>query len=256
MDVRRTAGQKARDSPTWEGSTPVGNHATKQSTGRHRKADMNESALKHLVCPDTLEPLHLETAEASDETTLNGRLIGPVTAYPVHDGVPSFLPSDTAESQTVESFAQKWSAHRYYRTHTGEFYTEWFLQRYGLFDLSKLREFLEGMEFVLDAGTGSGRDAANFAHHSTATVFAADIACEALEVARQDVKHPRVCFVHADINRLPFPDAFFDFINCDQVIHHTPDPRATFEALRRKLKPGGRICCYVYRKKAVMHLLL
>jgi len=58
--------------------------------------------------------------------------------------------------------------------------------------------------------------------------------------------------VHADINRLPFPDGFFDFVNCDQVIHHTPDPPKTFLNLTRKLKTGGQVATYVYRKKSVV----
>ena len=49
-----------------------------------------------------------------------------------------------------------------------------------------------------------------------------------------------VQLVHADVNRLPFPDEFFDFINCDQVIHHTPDPPVTFENLREETEARRR----------------
>jgi SAM-dependent methyltransferase len=91
-----------------------------------------------------------------------------------------------------------------------------------------------------------------FAENSRATVYGVDTAWEPLVLAHREVQHPGIAFVHADINQLPFPDEFFDLVNCDQVIHHTPEPRSTFENLRRKLKPGGQICCYVYRKKAVV----
>ncbi len=214
---------------------------------------MKQSILQCLICPETYRPLRAEIVEASGDEVLEGTLTGDGKAgYALHRGIPSFVPQTTLESQTVRSFAQKWAKHKYYRTHTGRFYTDWYLQRYGFFELSKLREFLDGMNLVLDAGTGTGRDAANIAEHSSAVVFGVDTSREALEVARREVTHERVEFVHADINRLPFPDEFFDFINCDQVIHHTPDPRVTFENLGRKLKPGGRICCYVYKKKAVI----
>src|SRR3989304_4847287 len=119
------------------------------------------------------------------------------------------------------------------------FYTDWYLQRYGFFEIDALRRFLNGAAFILDAGTGAGRDAANLAENSEATVFAVDTAREALEIARDRISQPQVAFVHADLHRLPLSDEFFDFINCDQVIHHTPDPRAAFEILRRKLKPRG-----------------
>jgi ubiquinone/menaquinone biosynthesis C-methylase UbiE len=170
--------------------------------------------------------------------------------YPISQGIPSFVPEHVLATQTVQSFAQKWAKHKYYRTHTNRFYTDWYLQRYGFFEDAALRAYLAGMKFILDAGTGAGRDAANLAERSTAMVFGVDTSREALEVAQREVTNQSVAFVHADINQLPFPDNFFDFINCDQVIHHTPDPKGAFENLHRKLKPGGHICCYVYKKKA------
>jgi ubiquinone/menaquinone biosynthesis C-methylase UbiE len=206
-----------------------------------------------LVSPQTLEPLHVEVTEASGDEVLQGTLTdGDRASYPIRGGIPDFVPPEVAKTQTVRSFAQKWSKHKSYRDHTGRFYTDWYLQRYGFCETKRLREFLCGMEFLLDAGTGAGRDAANFAEHSTATVFAVDTSRAALEVARQQVNNARVVFLQADLNRLPLPDEFFDFISCDQVIHHTPDPRAAFENLSRKLKAGGQICCYVYKKKAVI----
>lgn len=214
---------------------------------------MKRAACEHLVCPQTGARLRLEATEtAGEDEVVRGELRGGVRPYRIDDGVPSFVPADVAADQTVRSFAQKWSKHRYYRTHTGRFYTEWYLERYGLSDSGGFESLLSDRAFVLDAGTGTGRDAANFAEHSSATVFAIDTAWDALRVAREQVPSPQVHFVHADINQLPFADESFDFINCDQVIHHTPHPRTTFDNLRRKLKPGGQICCYVYRKKSVI----
>ena len=214
---------------------------------------MKGSFLTHLVCPKTRKPLRVRIDEASGEDVLEGTLgddaAGP---YTIREGIPSFVDAPAEGSQTIRSFEQKWAKHRYYREHTSRFYTEWYLQRYGFFEAENLRRFLDSKEFILDAGTGAGRDAANLVEHSSATVFAVDTAWAALDVARRQLNHPRLAFVHADLHHLPFRDGFFDFINCDQVIHHTPDPRAAFEILRRKLKSGGEICCYVYRKKAVI----
>jgi SAM-dependent methyltransferase len=214
---------------------------------------MRKAALQHLVCPTTLGPLTLRAAGERGGEVVEGTLCaGAESAYEIHDGVPDFFAATSTPTQTTTSFAQKWSRHSYYRKHTGRFYTDWYLQRYGFFDLARLREFLRPARFILDAGTGTGRDAANFAEHSSAQVYGVDAAREALRVARKDVSHERVAFVQADVNRLPFPDDFFEFINCDQVIHHTADPRTAFEHLRGKLKSGGRICCYVYRTKAAL----
>jgi SAM-dependent methyltransferase len=56
--------------------------------------------------------------------------------------------------------------------------------------------------------------------------------------------------VRADLTKLPFAPEAFDFIGCDQVIHHTPDTRASLHHLLTRLRPGGHIAFYVYKKKA------
>ncbi len=43
----------------------------------------------------------------------------------------------------------------------------------------------------------------------------------------------------------------FDYIICRAAIHHTPDPKATFYALVKKLKSGGRLAISAYRKKSM-----
>jgi SAM-dependent methyltransferase len=213
---------------------------------------MTRSALEALVCPDTLQPLRLVAREEVGTSVTVGDLLSDHGSYPIRDGIPSFVNPDLSDDQTVQSFVQKWAVHRYYREHTRAFYTAWYLQRYGFGTLERLRQVLGSFTHVLDAGTGSGRDAVTLADQSSATVYAVDTARDALVMAQQEIDRPQIAFVHADVRRLPFPDGFFDFVNCDQVIHHTPAPRDTFEHLKRKLKAGGQVCCYVYRKKAVL----
>jgi SAM-dependent methyltransferase len=213
---------------------------------------MKRAWLTHLVHPDTQEPLALEPGGAEGDDILDGRLAAGDESFPIENGVPRFVSPDVAGDQTVRSFAQKWDKHRYYRAHTADFYTQWYIDRYGLAESGGLRGLLDGACFVLDAGTGAGRDSANFAENSDATVFGVDTSFEALSAFREQEVGKRVALVNADVNRLPFPDEFFDFVNCDQVIHHTPDPPTTFANLKKKLKTGGQICCYVYKKKAVI----
>ena len=214
---------------------------------------MNTVLLEKLICPETGEPLQATVTRGDGEDVQEGRLFtNGTTCYPIEHGIPHFVRRQDGQSQTARSFAEKWRKHPYYREHTAKFYTDWFLQRYGFGGLTDLGSHLKSARYILDAGTGSGRDAATFARVSDAVVFAVDLTADALENARRTVGAANVAFVHADINRLPFPDEFFDFINCDQVIHHTPDPPAAFAHLAGKLKPGGEICVYVYRRKAVV----
>lgn len=215
--------------------------------------DMNTTLLEKLVCPETQARLSLTDPRYDGDDVRDGVLCANGSArYPIHDGIPRFVPETDEVAQTAESFGQKWRKHEYYREHTARFYTEWFLKRYGFDNSEALGDLLRSASFLLDAGTGSGRDAVNFAKLTDGTVFAVDLTSGSLENARRTVDLPNIAFLQADINRLPFPDEFFDFINCDQVIHHTPDPPAAFAHLAAKLKCGGQICVYVYRKKAVV----
>lgn len=45
-----------------------------------------------------------------------------------------------------------------------------------------------------------------------------------------------------------YPDNYFDHINCQGVIHHTPDTDATIEEMYRILKPNGTAYISVYYK--------
>ncbi len=213
---------------------------------------MDRTSLKQLVDPFSQAPLTLNATDADENTVTAGTLTAGDHSYPIRSGIPSFVPGEVADDQTVKSFGQKWEKHKYYRKHTEGFYTEWYLSRYGLGDLKGLQQFLSDKQYILDAGTGAGRDGANFAGNCDGTVYGVDTAWHALHVASQDKDKPYVALVHADVNKMPFPDEFFDFINCDQVIHHTPDPPTTFKNLGKKLKSGGEVCCYVYAKKAVI----
>ncbi|HHH28322.1 MAG TPA: class I SAM-dependent methyltransferase [Polyangiaceae bacterium] len=215
---------------------------------------MQESKVQQLVSPESAEALTLNVDERRGDDVVSGSLAAGDRRYAIESGIPRFVPTDVMDDQTVQSFAQKWEKHDYYRRHTAGFYTQWYVDRYGFETEEGLRGFLAGKKNVLDAGTGSGRDAANFARltEEPTQVWGVDTAFISLQRASKEIGDARIGFVNADINQLPFPDEFFDVISCDQVIHHTPEPRATFANLRRKLAVGGTICCYVYRKKAVI----
>jgi ubiquinone/menaquinone biosynthesis C-methylase UbiE len=212
------------------------------------------SALEELVSPETLEPLTISVIEERDGEIWTASLGRGEMEYSVRCGIPSFVSGDVQADQTVRSFGDKWDLHRYYRKHTERFYTDWYLQRHNLDRADGLKTLLAGKKRILDAGTGAGRDAANFAAHASAesVVFGVDTAWHALQNAVQMGELGNVQLVHADVNRLPFRDDYFDFINCDQVIHHTPNPPLAFENLARKLKRGGEITTYVYARKSAI----
>ena len=56
-----------------------------------------------------------------------------------------------------------------------------------------------------------------------------------------DAELGRVSFFIADGNRLPFPDASFDLVVCNSVLHHLAEPQRLFSEVARLAKPDGAI---------------
>jgi len=183
----------------------------------------------------------------------SGRLVSRAAVeYPIIEGVPVMVRDDCfaeGQKETVESFSWKWNRAKNYRTATQQHYVTWYLQRYGFGTVNKLAAFLADKKTILDAGTAHGRDAQMYVENSTATVFGIDISSGIRNAFRDLAGVPRLHLVQADVTKLPFAPEFFDFIGCDQVIHHTPNTRESLRHLVTRLAPGGHIAFYVYRKK-------
>ncbi len=221
------------------------------------KALMKPMLLDYLVCPLCRVGFRLECEGAPGEDIAIGRLTCRSPAehsYMIRSGVPQLVAGEAwseEKRQTEGSFSAKWRKAPDYRRKTERFYTAWYLQRYGFREMMDLKSFLSGKRFILDAGTGTGRDAKMYAENSEAQVFGIDIS-EGINIASGD-SHlrdiPNLHLIRADLTSLPFRDGFFDFIACDQVLHHTPDPKDSLRRLLRCLREGAHIAFYVYRKK-------
>ena len=171
-------------------------------------------------------------------------------------------PALAGAEQTTEVFSRKWSAYE----HGGEMINrmtqlqrQWYLQLYGFAGEGELQDHLRRCSVIIDCGTGTGNKAAWFASLSPNTaVVAVDISESVIAAARYyRERHPNLVFVRADIAHMPFLRAgAFDYVNCDQVIHHTAHPPETFAELVRITRPGGELTCYVYRRKALPRELL
>jgi SAM-dependent methyltransferase len=101
-------------------------------------------------------------------------------------------------------------------------------------------------KLVLDAGCGFGRHAF-FAARYGAEVIALDSSAEAVASAARNVEgNMRAHVVQGDINRPPFKKNLFDLVYALGVLHHVPDPRASFLSLHSLVKPNGRLATWVY----------
>jgi len=215
---------------------------------------MKRSLVEFLRDPVSGEPLTLSDATLDGEEIVSGKLTSKSgTVYPVEGGVPAMVrPDQFAEGQkeTVDSFSWKWQRATNYRSSTLGHYLQWYLDRYGFKTEAKLAEFLANKTRILDAGTAHGRDAEMYSRNTKATIFGLDISYGVRTAYKDLGKVANLNFVQGDLTRLPFAEGLFDFIACDQVIHHTPNTRESLRHLCTRLAPGGHINFYVYKVKA------
>lgn len=155
--------------------------------------------------------------------------------------------------QTQRSFREKWANNpdaAFALTNTeGSSVQQWILSRNGFADLPALRRHLAGKRRILDAGCGNGRVTALLASVFDGEVWGCDLTAAPVAAANlADVRNVtiRPADLLGDLKDL----GEFDFIYCQEVLHHTADPRAAFLNLVNRLSPGGEIAIYVYRVKA------
>lgn len=157
-------------------------------------------------------------------------------------------------AQTRRSFAEKWERNPdlvvKQTLDPASHVQAWILERNGYASPDAARAALSGFRRILDAGCGNGRVTALLASLAPAArVLGVDLIDPAIPRANAG-GFPNVSFARADLSR-PMPElGRFDFIYCQEVLHHTPDPEAAFGNLVDLLERPGRIAVYVYGKKA------
>ena len=99
---------------------------------------------------------------------------------------------------------------------------------------------------VLEVGCGTGGITRRLAAETGASAVGVDINPHGIEAATaaalREGLSSRVTFERVDAGkRLPFSDAAFDAIFCNDAINHLPDRADLFADWHRVLKPGGRL---------------
>ena len=100
---------------------------------------------------------------------------------------------------------------------------------------------------VLDAGCGGGRYARLLGEHG-ANVLAVDLSSAVDAAATLCGDLPNVRVVQADLIDLPLRDESFDFAFSIGVLHHGPDPRRAFAQVASKVRRGGKLAVWLYRR--------
>jgi ubiquinone/menaquinone biosynthesis C-methylase UbiE len=164
------------------------------------------------------------------------------------------------KNQTNAAFSTKWASLKENDKDDESwknFGKNWYLKLYGFENEDNLKNFLSDKSLVIDAGCGKGYKAAWFAKLSPdSTVLGVDFSTSVFEASNRYKDIGNLYFIQSDIAKMPLNNGCIDFINCDQVIHHTPNPPQTLSEFRRLLKQDSFLCNYVYAKKALPRELL
>jgi SAM-dependent methyltransferase len=208
---------------------------------------MKNKLLELLACPRCGSELKLRDPVADEDIKAGVLVCASGHGLEIRDGVPR-LTSDTAPAESIrQTYDTAWSQFEYgdavWSRDTGV--------RIQLFldEVRLKREDLEG-KLVLDAGCGTG-----ILTHGVTTFGCEAVGTDVSEIVVRAQRHfnadgtGRAHFVQADIDKPPFRDGVFDIIYAGGVLHCNPDPHATFDAIARKLKPGGRMWVWLYRKR-------
>jgi 2-polyprenyl-3-methyl-5-hydroxy-6-metoxy-1,4-benzoquinol methylase len=115
---------------------------------------------------------------------------------------------------------------------------------------------IPGDALVLDLGCGTGQ-LSLFLASADREVVGADLARSSLELARDAACRygiRNVDFVETDLRAPGLRNGAFDVVICTGVLHHTPDPRASFAAVARLVRPGGILVIGLYNRYARLPL--
>ncbi len=101
---------------------------------------------------------------------------------------------------------------------------------------------------IVEVGCGTGQMSL-FLATADRVVIGADITAASLALAARAGRRyeiERALFVETDLRRPGLREGAFDVVYCSGVLHHTPDPRASFAAVAKLAKAGGIVVLGLY----------
>ena len=110
---------------------------------------------------------------------------------------------------------------------------------------------IPGDALVLEMGCGTGQ-LSLFLASADRVVVGADLSRASLELARDAAQRygASAHFVETDLRSPGLRRGSFDVVVCSGVLHHTPDPRASFAAVAALARPGGVVVIGLYNAYA------
>jgi len=121
-----------------------------------------------------------------------------------------------------------------------------------------VNQAIPGDARIAEIGCGTGQMCLYLAR-ADRVIVGADLTRAALllgAAAARRFRLDRVQFVETDLRRPGLKAGAFDVVYSSGVLHHTPDPRASFASLAQLARPGGTIVLGVYNAFARVPLRL
>jgi len=104
---------------------------------------------------------------------------------------------------------------------------------------------------VLDLGCGIGFWSSHFARQNAVKrLMSVDLTEQALTICKLRV--PQAIVQKENAEKLSFCDENFDHVNCQGVIHHTPDTQSCINEIYRVTKVGGTASVSVYYRNTIL----
>jgi len=169
--------------------------------------------------------------------------------YEIRGGIPDLrLPADR-RTEAVRKFYEQtpFPAYPLRDSHA------WLRARAGRSEFARLLDrAIPGDARILELGCGTGQMSL-FLASADRIVVGADLtraSLELAEAARQRFGVERALFVETDLRVPGLRRGAFDVVYSSGVLHHTPDPRGSFAAIARLVRPGGILVVGLYNAYA------
>src|SRR4051812_28396740 len=176
-------------------------------------------------------------------------------AWPARDGIPQLRLPVEGQTEKVRQFYN----HAPFPGYPPNDSLTWLRTRAERSAFARLLDAaIPGDARIVEIGCGTGQMSLYLAR-ADRTVIGCDLSRGALALGAAAARRwgvDKVRFVECDLSRLPLRDGAFDVVYCSGVLHHTPDPRASFRAIARAVRPGGTIVIGLYNFYARIPLKL
>jgi SAM-dependent methyltransferase len=200
---------------------------------------MLDEALELLACP--------RCGGALSASPLSCRACG--GAYELREGIPDLrLPAD-GRTEAVRAFYSEAPFPGYPPRDS----PAWLRARAERSEFARLLDrAISGDARIVDLGCGTGQMALYLAT-ADRLVVGADLTRASLrlaEAARERFGVTRALFIETDLRTPGLRRGAFDVVYSSGVLHHTPDPPASFAAAARLARPGGIVVVGLYNAYA------